>query len=148
MRNSNPYFEGSDFHKISRQRRPPTAPVVGLDQHQEPGLFGHPLRPGINRRPYREYPAAGNAGQFPDHGKVEPTLETDLDGVRFVLQSLEEVGVSMAQVTQELEDEGVASFSKSFDALLSSVEAKRQGVCPDPSPDGTTAHPAACLRPR
>jgi transaldolase / glucose-6-phosphate isomerase len=67
---------------------------------------------------------------FLDHGKVEPTLEAGLDEVQFVLQSLEEAGVSMAQVTKELEDEGVASFSKSFDALLGSIEAKRQAFAP------------------
>jgi transaldolase/glucose-6-phosphate isomerase len=67
---------------------------------------------------------------FLDHGKVELTLENEPEQVRFVLQSLDEVGVSMAQVTEELEEEGVAAFSKSFDALLNSIEAKRKAFAP------------------
>jgi hypothetical protein len=39
----------------------------------------------------------------------------------------------MAQVTQELEDEGVAAFSKSYDTLLDSIEAKRKSFAPEQS---------------
>jgi transaldolase/glucose-6-phosphate isomerase len=67
---------------------------------------------------------------FLGHGKVELTLESDPDEVHFILQSLEEVGVSMVQVTKELEEEGVAAFSKSFDSLLNSIEAKRKAFAP------------------
>jgi transaldolase len=44
------------------------------------------------------------------------------------LASLEKLGISMAVVTQQLEDEGVKSFADSFSALLDSVEKRRQSV--------------------
>lgn len=62
---------------------------------------------------------------FLDHGSVKLTLEDDMNQARFVLESLEDIGISMEQVTQELEDEGVAAFSQSFNSLMQSIEAKR-----------------------
>jgi transaldolase len=44
------------------------------------------------------------------------------------LESLEKLGISMAAVTQQLEDEGVKSFTDAFAALLDSVEKRRQSV--------------------
>jgi transaldolase len=34
----------------------------------------------------------------------------------------------MEQVTKELEDEGVAAFSQSFNSLMQSIEAKRNNL--------------------
>jgi transaldolase len=55
---------------------------------------------------------------FEDHGTIERTVDADLDGARAVLDKLSEVGIDLADVSRVLEDEGVASFSKSFDELL------------------------------
>jgi transaldolase len=63
---------------------------------------------------------------FLDHGVVRLTLEEGKDQARQDLQSLEELGISMAQVTKELEDEGVAAFSKSFISLMDSLKQKRE----------------------
>ena len=62
---------------------------------------------------------------FKDHGTARLTLEKDVDGARQVLADLEEVGLSLAKATKELEDEGVAAFSKAFSDLLHSVEDRR-----------------------
>ncbi len=51
---------------------------------------------------------------FRDHGQVELTLQKDIDGARRVLDQLAMSGIDMAAITQELEDEGVAAFAKSF----------------------------------
>jgi len=51
---------------------------------------------------------------FRDHGQVELTLQEDIDGARRVLDQLAMSGIDMAAITQELEDEGVAAFAKSF----------------------------------
>lgn len=51
---------------------------------------------------------------FLDHGSVQLTLEEDMNQAHFVLESLEDIGVSMEQVTRELEEEGVAAFSQSL----------------------------------
>ena len=55
---------------------------------------------------------------FEHHGRVEPTLEAGLDEAAGVLERLATVGVDLAAVTAQLEDEGVAAFTKSFDELL------------------------------
>jgi transaldolase len=51
---------------------------------------------------------------FRDHGRVALSLQKDVDGARRVLDQLAMQGVDVAAITQELEDEGVAGFAKSF----------------------------------
>ncbi|MGZ8475706.1 MAG: transaldolase [Candidatus Limnocylindria bacterium] len=67
---------------------------------------------------------------FLDHGRVERTLDRDLAGAHQALREVEALGISMERVTDELIQEGVASFSKSFDELISSIESKRQELAP------------------
>lgn len=124
-------FEGRDFRmmaeKGARLQRPLWASTSTKNPAYSDILYVQELIGAytVNTLPQK------TLENFLDHGKVEATLESDMDKVRFVLQSLEEIGVSMTQVTQELEDEGVAAFSKSFDALLDSIEAKRKAFAPD-----------------
>ena len=59
---------------------------------------------------------------FLDHGQVRLSLEEDLDASRQSLASLETLGISMQQVTAQLEDEGVKSFSEAFTVLLRAVD--------------------------
>ena len=61
---------------------------------------------------------------FEDHGTVARTVDADPDAARKVLDDLAEVGVDLDDVGRVLEDEGVAAFTKSFDELLASLEAK------------------------
>jgi transaldolase/glucose-6-phosphate isomerase len=63
---------------------------------------------------------------FREHGKAEVTIMCDLEGVRQVIADLEAAGISMAQVTQELEDEGVKAFADAFTDLLKTIEDRRQ----------------------
>jgi transaldolase len=63
-------------------------------------------------------------GDFDDHGTLARTVDADFADARAVLDGLAAVGVDIADVTATLEDEGVASFSKSFDDLLESLSAK------------------------
>jgi len=69
-------------------------------------------------------PATLNA--FRDHGTVALTLEAGLDEARAQLAHLAEVGVHLDAVTQQLQDEGVAKFAKSFEALMDSIAEKRE----------------------
>jgi transaldolase len=68
---------------------------------------------------------------FLDRGQVRPSLEEDLDGARQALAGLEALGIAMAQVTAELEDEGVRSFSDAFTVLLKAVALRRQTAAAD-----------------
>jgi len=61
---------------------------------------------------------------FVDHGTVARTVDVDLDKERAHLDALREAGIDMQDVARRLEDEGVSSFSKSYDELLQSLEDK------------------------
>jgi transaldolase / glucose-6-phosphate isomerase len=65
---------------------------------------------------------------FRDHGRVARTLDRDVEGAHELLAQLAQTGIKMEQVTQELEDEGVSSFSASFRDLEGSIAAKRDAV--------------------
>jgi transaldolase/glucose-6-phosphate isomerase len=62
---------------------------------------------------------------FRDHGTVALTLEAGLDEARADLVRLAKLGVDLEAITQKLQDDGVAAFGKSFDALMASVAEKR-----------------------
>ena len=61
---------------------------------------------------------------FADHGTLARTVDADVDQAQAVWQQLHDVGVDMDDVADVLEREGVASFEKSFDELLATLEAK------------------------
>lgn len=63
---------------------------------------------------------------FRDHGSVQRTIEKDLDETHQQIKALEELGISMKKVTQELEEEGVNAFSESYDSLDTSVKQRRE----------------------
>ena len=65
---------------------------------------------------------------FEDHGTVARTLDVDLDGAAATLAAFDAAGCSLADVTRQLEDEGVASFSKSFDDLLAALREKASSL--------------------
>jgi transaldolase len=59
-----------------------------------------------------------------DHGKVELTIENDLDDARYQLANLEMLGLSLDKATSELEEEGVAAFSKSLETLFATIRER------------------------
>jgi transaldolase len=66
---------------------------------------------------------------FLDHGIVRPnSLEEDLPGAYQALARLEGLGISIADVTRELEAEGVKSFAGAWKALMDAMETSRRAV--------------------
>ena len=61
---------------------------------------------------------------FKDHGTVARTVDQGVDQARADLDALHEAGIDMSDVSRRLEEEGVASFSKSYDELLQALEDK------------------------
>ncbi len=53
------------------------------------------------------------------------TVDRDVDEARRIMAELAEVGIDIDAVTAQLEEEGIASFTKSYDALIAGVESKR-----------------------
>lgn len=62
---------------------------------------------------------------FLDHGVVGNTIGDDLVAQKAVLDGLEDLGISVRQVTDELEEEGVSSFIQAFTDLLSVIESRK-----------------------
>jgi transaldolase len=58
---------------------------------------------------------------YRDHGKPKARLEQDVKEARSVLERLPEMGISIDNVTRQLEDEGVEKFNKPFDKLMKTV---------------------------
>jgi transaldolase len=63
---------------------------------------------------------------FQDHGRVEPTLERDVDGAKRTLEEFAAAGVDYDDVVAVLEREGVEKFANSFKELFDGVAAKRE----------------------
>ena len=61
---------------------------------------------------------------FRDHGEVRRTIDAGLADAERALTSVEECGISVRDVTDQLLGEGLASFQKAFDTLLGGLEAK------------------------
>lgn len=63
---------------------------------------------------------------FIDHGTISRTVDQGVADAHATLKGLKEAGIDIDAATKQLENEGVASFAKSFEDLLAGVEAKRE----------------------
>ena len=62
-----------------------------------------------------------------DHGVVvADTVETDLEAVQAVMRGLQDAKISLFEVTEQLQTEGVTLFSDSFAALLGAIVYKQK----------------------
>lgn len=66
--------------------------------------------------------------KFADHGRVRNSIEDDLAGARNTLDTLEQLGIRYAQVTQQLLDEGVQKFADSFHQLFAGIDSKKNAI--------------------
>jgi transaldolase/glucose-6-phosphate isomerase len=62
---------------------------------------------------------------YRDHGNPAVRLDSNLAEAQQVFDDLAAIGIDMAQVTQQLQDEGVKSFMESFTSLTDSITSKR-----------------------
>lgn len=61
---------------------------------------------------------------FDDHGRLERTVDVELDLARSTWSELNAVGVDLGGVAAKLEADGVASFQQSFVELLGAMQSK------------------------
>jgi transaldolase len=62
---------------------------------------------------------------FEDHGTVARSIDDPSDDPQLLLERLESIGVSMTEVGRNLEVQGAAIFTQSFDDLIETLESKR-----------------------
>ena len=65
---------------------------------------------------------------FKDHGKAKITIGEHMDEAEGVFRELESLGISMKEVTDQLEKEGVKTFADSYFALLDEIAKRRDRI--------------------
>ncbi len=70
---------------------------------------------------------------FLDHGTVKRTIDTGVEEAAETMAALETAGIDFQAVTDQLEEEGIASFVKSFESLLAGVASKRAQLAATPA---------------
>jgi len=65
---------------------------------------------------------------FRDHGTVRLTIEENLDGAQAALAGIAAVGIDLAAVCQQLQDDGVKAFADSFVSLMQSITEKEAAL--------------------
>jgi transaldolase/glucose-6-phosphate isomerase len=63
---------------------------------------------------------------FQEHGEARITVDQDFEGQREILDQLKTAGIDMAAVTKQLEVDGVASFTDSYNRLLDATRLKAE----------------------
>jgi len=62
-----------------------------------------------------------------DHGKIRPdTVEEDVEGAHATIEALSKAQISLFEVTQKLQRDGVKSFADSYNAMLAAIAAKQK----------------------
>lgn len=120
------YFVGNRFNKLQEKGARIQRPLWASTSTKNPaypdtlyvdGLIGPHT---VNTVPPQTLDA------FRDHGKVESALTRNLDEARQVIEAIEALGISMEQVTKELEEEGVKAFVEAFTTLLDTIDERRK----------------------
>ncbi|MGH9148845.1 MAG: transaldolase [Acidimicrobiales bacterium] len=65
---------------------------------------------------------------FLDHGTVARTVDQGVTEAEAVIDGLAGCGIDLSEVSSVLEDQGVASFAKSYDDMLTCLESKAAGA--------------------
>ena len=104
------------------------AAAVGVDVDEEPGLSRHAVRRSADRAGHGQHHARRDdrSVRRPRHGRPHGRRRRRPSPAR--LGALAGVGIDIDDVARVLEDEGVASFAKSFDELLTTLQAKADEI--------------------
>ena len=63
---------------------------------------------------------------FRDHGEVRPSLQENPEEAVDVMAALKESGISIDEITDQLQTDAVRLFVEPFDKLLASIESQRR----------------------
>ena len=63
---------------------------------------------------------------FIDHGTVSRSLDSDVKAAEAHLERLAGIGLDLASITDDLQEDGVAAFARSFEALMNAIALKRE----------------------
>jgi transaldolase len=63
---------------------------------------------------------------FRDHGVVQRTVDAQVDEAEAAVLHLHKLGISLREVTDELEQEGVQKFADSYNELIDTIAKRRE----------------------
>lgn len=118
-------FMGEDYLQLQKKGAPVQRVLWGSTGTKDPGysdikyvteLIG---KPTVNTLPEATLAA------FTDHGIIEESLTKNMEEAEDTINSLKSFGIDINVVCAKLLNEGLVSFEKSFDSLLSTIEAKK-----------------------
>ncbi len=67
---------------------------------------------------------------FLDHGVVSRTVDQGVDEARLVVHELAAAGIDVEAVAQQLEEEGIALFTASYEEMLRAIDSKPAALPP------------------
>ncbi|HET8907999.1 MAG TPA: transaldolase [Ktedonobacterales bacterium] len=79
---------------------------------------------------------------FQDHGEAKVTVDQNIAGQRDIMDRLKAAGIDMDAVTKQLEVDGVASFTDSYNKLLDATREKAQKLQSETAPPTETPEEA------
>jgi transaldolase len=65
---------------------------------------------------------------FRDHGQARPTLDQGISEAVDTVRRLKDAGIDLIEIGEELQQEGVESFDKSFADLMATIESRRAAL--------------------
>lgn len=65
-----------------------------------------------------------------DHGWPKAVMPGDVAGAQKTIEQLRLLGIDLGMVCNQLLDDGLAAFEKSFEELTASIEEKQARLCP------------------
>jgi transaldolase len=121
------FFRSERWHALAAQGARVQRPLWASTSTKNPQYRDtHYVEPLIAPHTVTTMPAETMAA-FADHGRVvDNAIEADLEEAHRILRDLEHVGINLACVTWQLQNEGVQKFIEPYDALLQALAAKRQ----------------------
>ncbi len=65
---------------------------------------------------------------FQDHGRMERTIDRDVEGARRTIEKLATHGIHLREVTDKLQSDGIEIFVESFRQLDEAIQGKREAL--------------------
>ena len=65
---------------------------------------------------------------YREHGNPKNLIEQDILKARWMLEQLSHLGINIDTVTQQLEDEGIEKFNRSFDKLMETLDFRCKSI--------------------
>ena len=120
-----------------QRRRPPAAAAVGQHRHQGSQGLRHPVHQGAGRAVHRQHDARGHAERARRSRRARRVLPADGGDCEEVLAQFAKAGIDVDALAARLQDEGAASFVKSWNELMAVIASKSAALTAQARSQGT-----------